>query len=150
MDGFNDTKGVESNIKFLLDHYKLFAGYTFTEVKSHSNNSSSTFPLTPKHRLGIVLIYEVHGNMRIGLEAYYTGKQKLSNGNTVTDFWINGVMIEKKIGIINLYVNFENIFDTRQSKYGPMFTGTSSSPNFVELYAPTDGRIINGGVKIKL
>ncbi|MBL1215531.1 MAG: TonB-dependent receptor [Ignavibacteriae bacterium] len=150
LDGYNDTKGVETNIKFSLDHYKLFAGYTFTEVKTHSNNSSSTFPLTPKHRLGIVLIYEVHGSMRIGLEAYYTGKQKLSDGKTVTDFWINGIMIEKRIGNINLYINFENIFDTRQSKYGPMFTGTSAEPNFVELYAPTDGRIINGGVKIKL
>ncbi|MCB0746620.1 MAG: hypothetical protein KDC90_04075 [Ignavibacteriae bacterium] len=49
-----------------------------------------------------------------------------------------------------MYINFENIFDTRQSNYGAMFTGTNENPNFVEIYAPTDGRIINGGIKLSL
>jgi len=149
-NGFNDTKGIETNIKLSLDHYKLFAGYTFTDVKTHSMGSSSSFPLTPKHRLGIVLIYEIHGDLRVGLEAYYTGKQTLSNGTTVTDFWINGLMIEKRFNKFSLFLNFENIFDTRQSKYGAMFTGSPEDPNFVEIYAPTDGRIINGGIKLNL
>ncbi|MCB0746619.1 MAG: TonB-dependent receptor [Ignavibacteriae bacterium] len=95
-NGFNDTKGIETNIKFSLGHYKLFAGYTFTDVKTHSNDLSASFPLTPKHKLGIVLIYEVHGDMRVGLEAYYTGNQTLSSGTNVTDFWVNGLMIEKR------------------------------------------------------
>ncbi|MBU1680358.1 MAG: TonB-dependent receptor, partial [Bacteroidetes bacterium] len=147
-NGFNDTKGIETNVKLSLDRYKLFAGYTFTDVKTHSSASSSNFPLTPKHRLGIVLIYEIHDDFRIGLEAYYTGKQTLSSGIYVTDFWINGLMIEKKFNKFSLFLNFENIFDTRQSKYGAMFTGSPANPNFVEIYAPTDGRIINGGIKI--
>jgi len=149
-NGYNDTKGIETNIKFSMDHYKLFVGYTFTDVNTHSMGSSSNFPLTPKHSLGIVLIYEIHGDMRIGLEAYYTGRQKLSSGTDVTDFWVNGLMIEKRFNKFSLFLNFENMFDTRQSKYGAMFTGSQESPNFVEIYAPTDGRIINGGVKISL
>ncbi|MCB0743689.1 MAG: TonB-dependent receptor [Ignavibacteriales bacterium] len=149
-NGFNDTKGIETNIKFSLGHYKLFAGYTFTDVKTHSNDLSASFPLTPKHKLGIVLIYEVHGDMRVGLEAYYTGNQTLSSGTNVTDFWVNGLMIEKRFNKFSLYINFENIFDTRQSNYGAMFTGTNENPNFVEIYAPTDGRIINGGIKLSL
>lgn len=150
LDGYADTKGIETNLKFTYGHYKLFAGYTFTDVLSHSNGSSSSFPLTPKHSLGLVLIYEIHGDFRIGLEAYYTGAQKLSDGTTTTDYWINGVMIEKKFGNLRFFLNFENFLDIRQSNYGPMFTGMQKSPNFVELYAPTDGRIINGGVKIRL
>ena len=59
-------------------------------------------------------------------------------------------MIEKKFNMFSLFLNFENIFDTRQSKYGSMFTGSPENPNFVEIYAPTDGRIINGGIKIDL
>ena len=149
-NGFNDTKGIEANVKFSLDHYKLFAGYTYTDVNTHADGSSSNFPLTPKHKLGIVLIYEVHGDMRIGLEAYYTGDQTLSSGKNVTDFWVNGLMIEKRFNKFSFFLNFENIFDTRQSKYGAMFTGSSENPNFVEIYAPTDGRIINVGVKITL
>jgi len=147
-NGFNDTKGIETNIKLSLDHYKLFVGYTFTDVKTHSNGSSSNFPLTPKHRLGIVLIYEIHGSLRVGLEAYYTGKQTLSSGANVTDFWINGLMIEKRFNKFSLFLNFENFLDTRQSKYGAMFTGSLENPDFVEIYAPTDGRIINGGIKL--
>lgn len=150
LDGYADTKGIETNIKLTYDHYKLFTGYTFTEVQNYANDQTSTFPLTPKHSLGVVLIYEVHGDFRIGLEAYYTGKQKLTDGRTTTDYWINGIMIEKKFGGLSFFLNFENFLDTRQSNYGPMFTGTSQSPNFVELYAPTDGRIINGGVKVRL
>lgn len=149
-DGFNDTKGIETNLKLSLDHYKLFVGYTFTDVVTHSEESSKNFPLTPKHKLGIVLIYEVHGDMRIGLEAYYTGKQTLSSGESVTDFWINGIMIEKRFNNLSLFVNFENFLDTRQSKYGAMFSGSPENPNFAEIYAPTDGRIINGGIKISL
>ncbi len=149
-NGFNDTKGIETNIKVSLDHYKLFVGYTFTDVNTHSEASSSSFPLTPKHRLGIVLIYEIHEELRIGLEGYYTGKQTLSSGINVTDFWVNGLMIEKKFNNFSLFLNFENIFDTRQSRYGAMFTGSPEDPNFVEIYAPTDGRIINGGIKINL
>ena len=149
-NGYNDTKGIETNMKLSLDHYKLFVGYTLTDVNTHSDGVSSNFPLTPKHRLGIVLIYEIHGDMRIGLEAYYTGKQTLSNGESVTDFWINGLMIEKRFSNFSLFLNFENFLDTRQSKYGAMFTGSSENPNFVEIYAPTDGRIINGGIKLNL
>jgi iron complex outermembrane receptor protein len=148
-NGINDTKGIETNVKLSIDHYKLFAGYTFTDVKIHLEGSSSNFPLTPKHRLGIVLIYEIHDDLRIGLEAYYTGKQTLSSGANVTDFWINGLMIEKRFDKFSLFLNFENFLDTRQSKYGAMFTGSPENPNFVEIYAPTDGRIINGGIKIK-
>ncbi|MBZ0200533.1 MAG: hypothetical protein K8H86_11750, partial [Ignavibacteriaceae bacterium] len=149
-NGFNDTKGVETNIKLSLDHYNFFVGYTFTDAKTHSMGSSSNFQLTPKHRLGLVLIYEIHDNLRIGLEAYYTGNQTLSSGINVTDFWINGLMIEKRFDKLILFLNFENIFDTRQSKYGAMFTGSPDNPNFVEIYAPTDGRIINGGIKLSL
>jgi outer membrane receptor for ferrienterochelin and colicins len=150
LDGFADTKGIETNIKFTYDHYKLFAGYAFTEVQNHSKGEKSILPLTPKQSLGIVLIYEVHGSFRIGLEAYYTGKQRLSDGTITPDYWINGVMIEKKFGNMSFYLNFENFLDTKQSNHGPMFTGTPQSPMFAELYAPTDGRIINGGVKVKL
>jgi outer membrane receptor for ferrienterochelin and colicins len=148
-DGHYDTGGIETNLRFTYDHIKLFAGYTFTEVESH-NAMKEPLPLTPKHKLGIVLIFEEHHNYRIGLEAYYTGRQKLSDGTLTTDYWVNGLMIEKHFESISLFLNFENFLDTRQSRYGPMFTGLPSSPEFVEIYAPTDGRIINGGVKIRL
>lgn len=150
LDGYYNSKGIETNLKFTLDHLKLFAGYTFINTKANAQNISSEIPLTPKHRLGLILIYEQHENLRIGLEAYYTGKQKLSSGESVRGYWINGLMIEKMYENFSLFLNFENFLDTRQSKFGPMFTGSPDNPVFSEIYAPTDGRIINGGIKIRL
>jgi len=149
-NGYFDTKGIETNLKLTFGDVKLFSGYTYTDVQSVSVNTQSEIPLTPKHRLGIVLIYEQHENFRIGLEAYYTGAQKLNNGNSTNDYWVNGLMIEKHFDNVSLFLNFENFMDTRQSKYEAMFTGSPKNPVLAELYAPTDGRIINGGIKIKL
>lgn len=150
LPGHIDTRGTETNIRFTYDHYKLFLGYTFTDARTHIGNELTEFALTPKHKLGIILFYEEHNNFRIGLEGYYTGIQKLSDGQKTTDYWITGLMIEKQLNNFTLFLNFENFLDTRQSKYGPMYIGTPSNPTFVEIYAPTDGRIINGGVKWRL
>lgn len=149
-EGYFDTKGIETNLKITYGDYKLFSGYTYTDVQSVSGKTQNEIPLTPKHRLGIILIYEQHENFRIGFEAYYTGVQKLSNGSTTSDYWVNGLMIEKHFENVSVFLNFENFLDTRQSKYGAMFTGSPMNPQFAELYAPTDGKIINGGVKLKL
>ena len=145
-----DSRGIETNLKIHYGHIKLFAGYSFIEVFNRTSSGKQLLPLTPKHKLGLVLIYEEHGNFRIGLEGYYTGKQKLHSGETVTDYWITGVMLEKKFGMFSLFLNFENFLDTRQSRYETMYTGSLTDPVFNKLYAPTDGRIINGGVKISL
>jgi outer membrane receptor for ferrienterochelin and colicins len=149
IEGRFDSRGIETNLKFTFDHLKLFTGYTFNEV--HLNNGTKTLlPLTPKHRLGIVLIYEEHGNYRIGLEGYYTGKQQLSSGEISPDFWITGIMVEKRFWGHSFFINFENILDVKQADYGPVFTGSTLNPQFTELFAPVEGRVINAGVKINL
>ncbi|MBI1937011.1 MAG: TonB-dependent receptor [Ignavibacteriales bacterium] len=148
--GYFDTRGAETNLKFTYEEYKLFIGYTYTDARLNTKNYEKEFVLTPKHKVGIVLFYEEHENFRIGLEAYYTSPQKLSSGTTTTGYWINGLMIEKRFENISIFLNLENFLDTRQSKYGQMYTGTASNPEFVEIYAPTDGRIINAGIKVSL
>jgi len=149
LNGRYNTRGTETNIKFTYGDLKLFIGYTFLDTKVQTDENEEVFPLTPTHRLGLVLMYEEHDNLRMGLEAYYTSSQKLRGGKKVTDFWITGFMIEKIFSRFSLFVNFENFFDTRQSKFGEMFTGSPSNPIFEEIYAPTDGRIFNAGVKFR-
>lgn len=150
LPGHFDTRGTETNLKFTYNEYKLFLGYTYTDARVNTNNYEKVFALTPKHKVGIVLFYEEHENFRIGFEAYYTSPQKLNSGESTTDYWINGLMIEKRFENISIFLNLENFLDTRQSKYGAMYTGTISNPEFVEIYAPTDGRIINAGIKINM
>ena len=147
--GYTDTKGFETNVKLGYDRFKLFAGYTFIDIQRHTANLAKAIPLTAKHRIGLVSIYEAEGKFRIGYEAYYTGKQKLSNGSNTRDYWVQGVMAERKWSRISLFINFENVFDTRQSRFESMYSGTSQSPVFKEIYAPTDGFVTNGGVKFR-
>jgi outer membrane receptor for ferrienterochelin and colicins len=147
MEGYNRSSGAETNLKFTIDHFKLFAGYAFNEVRTFN---SEEFPLSPKHKIGLVLFFEEHDNYRIGLEAYYTGKQKLTMGGYSEPYWINGLMIEKQFENISLFLNFENFLDVKQSDYGPLFSGSPGNPVFAEVFVPTEGRVINGGIKLRL
>ncbi len=148
--GFIDTKGIETNIKLTYDHFKLFVGYTHANVKQHYNGNGTTFPLVARHRLNNVLIYEIHDELRIGLEAYYFSPQKLSDGRTGRQYWILGLMTEKIWEDFSLFLNFENFLDTRQTKFETIFTGSITNPTFNDIYAPVDGFVVNGGLKIKL
>lgn len=146
--GFIDSKGTETNLKLEYNDFKLFIGYTFTDTKIHDNGTSIRNPLTARHRLNNVLMYELDEKWKIGLEAYYFSKQRLSDDTFGKDYWICGFMIEKLWERFSLYVNFENFLDARQTRFDTIFNGTVSNPVFRDIYAPVDGFVINGGVKI--
>jgi iron complex outermembrane receptor protein len=130
--------------------FKLFVGYTLVDVNQHYNATISKLPLVANHRLNNVLMYEVEDKMKIGLEAYYFSPQKLNDGTTGKDFWICGLMIEKIWEKFSIFVNFENFLDTRQTRFDSIYTGSVTNPTFRDIYAPVDGFVINGGLKIKL
>lgn len=147
--GFIDTKGLETNIKLTYDHYKLFLGYTLADVQEHYDGKAIRFPLVAKHRLNNVLMYEIHDQLRIGLEAYYFSRQKLNDGRTGKEYWIMGLMTEKIWDKFSVFLNFENFLDTRQTKLEKIYTGPITNPVFNDIYAPVDGFVINGGLKIR-
>jgi iron complex outermembrane receptor protein len=148
--GFIDTKGIETNLRFTYNDFKLFVGYTYADVNSHFNGNKNWFPLTAKHRLNNVLVYEKEGKLKIGLEAYYFSPQKLNDGATGKAYWLNGLMAEKLYKNFSIFINFENIFDTRQTKFDTIYTGNINNPTFRDIYAPVDGFVVNGGIKIRL
>lgn len=145
-----ESRGIETNAKLGYKDFKLFANYAFIDTKLRYDNLNKQKPLTPKHNIGAVLVYEKEGKWRIGYEAYYTGSQFRSNRSKTSDYWIMGVMIMRKINKVSLYMNFENFNDTRQHKLENFDVNSHFKPDFPELYAPTDGRIINAGIIIDL
>lgn len=150
VDGHFDSRGMETNVKLGYGDFKLFVGYTFTKAYLHEGNTRTENYLTPRHRLNNVLLYEVEEKWKIGLEAYYFSEQQLSDGATGESYWIMGLMAEKFFGKISLYMNFENFSDTRQTKFDTIYTGTIANPQFRDIYAPLDGFVMNGGIKLKL
>jgi outer membrane receptor for ferrienterochelin and colicins len=150
MDGFTDSKGTETNVKVEFGDFKLFIGYTFTDTKVHNNGLTVQNPLTAKHRLNNVLMYEVEEKWKIGLEAYYFSKQRLTDDSYGKEYWICGFMVEKLWSNFSVFINFENFLDARQTRFDTIFTGSISNPVFRDIYAPVDGFVINGGIKLKL
>ena len=148
--GFVDTKGIETNVKLTYADLKLFIGYTLADVKQHYNEKTTTLPLVAQHRLNNVLMFEIEEKLKIGLEAYYFSPQKLNDGETGREYWLFGLMVEKIWEKFSIFINFENFGNTRQTKFDNIYTGPITDPTFRDIYAPVDGFVVNGGLKIKL
>ena len=149
-NSYVDTKGIEINMKWSYNDLSLFIGYTYADVNEHYNGKVKEFPLVANHRFNNVLMYEKHENFWIGFEAYYFSPQKLSDGSTGQNYWIVGLMTEKSFGErLSVFLNFENFLDARQTAFDSIYTGDISDPQFRDIYAPVDGFVINGGVKLK-
>jgi outer membrane receptor for ferrienterochelin and colicins len=149
-DGHIDTKGMETNLRFLLGDFKLFIGYTYTDANTHYTDEKSWLPLTARHRLNNVLMYEVEDQWKLGLEGYYFSRQLLNDGAYGKPYWITGFMAEKLWEKFSVYVNFENFTDTRQTRFDTIYTGTIDNPTFRDIYAPVEGFVVNGGIKLRL
>lgn len=145
-----NTKGLETNIKLIYQNFKLFIGYTFADVTQHTGSTINTYPLVSKNRLNNVLMYEIDKKLKIGLEGYYYSPQKLNDRATGKSYWIAGLMAERSWKMFSLFINFENLTNTRQTRFDTIYTGSITNPVFRDIYAPLDGFVVNGGIKIKL
>ena len=150
IEGSIVSKGAETNIKIAYDELALYLGYTYTDAKVYNKNIVAQNPLTPKHRFNAALVYEIEGKWRFGSELYYFSKQQLNDNNSVRDYWLTGLVAERQWKHFSLYINFENIGDIRQTKFENIYTGTLTNPVFKEIYAPLEGFVMNGGIKLKL
>lgn len=148
-DGNFDTKGMETNVKLTYGDFKLFVGYTYADVNQQTGGTKSTYPLVSKHRLNNVLMYEIEEKWKVGAEAYYFSPQQLNDGSIGKSYWTAGLMAERIWERFSIFVNFENFTNTRQTKFGPIYSGPITNPVFQDIYAPVDGFVVNGGIKLK-
>ncbi len=150
IDGHMDSKGAETNMKISYKDFNLFFGYTYIDAKIKENDRTYQKTLTPKHKINSVLMYEIEDKWKIGLEAYYTGKQKLNDGKTGQGYLICGLMMQRIWEKFSIYANFENFTDRRQTRFDSIYTGSMTNPEFRDIYAPLDGFVLNAGIIIKL
>ena len=91
---------------------------------------------------------------RVGLEAYYTGRQRLEDNpyrDTSAPYVIVGVLVERRVGAFRLFVNGENLTNVRQSRWDPLLRPDRAADGrwTVDGWAPVDGRVINGGIRVQ-
>lgn len=149
-NGHTDAIGTESNIKIEFKNFKLFWGYTFVDAKNKFSGGNKEVPLTARHRINAVFMYEVEEKLRLGLETFYFSQQTLTNGVTTPDYWIAGFSAQYKWEHFSPFINFENFTDTRQTRFGTIYSGPIANPEFSEIYAPLDGFLFNAGFILNL
>lgn len=151
--GLTLTRGGEFTGRFSLEDFKLSLSYAYLDTRQTDGKRTYELELNPHHWVGIVLMYENEENgIKAGLENYFTSLQHIYDSpfrTTTPPYWITGILVEKAFGNFRLFVNAENIFDTRQTRFDPTFTGNPETGDFhpLQVYAPLEGRAINAGVR---
>ena len=143
------SSGFETNLRASYDFVKIFAGYTYTNARAGYVPGNQILPLTPKSKINSSLVFEKESNFKAGIEAYYTSSQFLSNRIRTKAYGVLGLFGEKTFGKYSLFINAENITDTRQSRFGQVVFPPFQNPTFAEIYTHTEGRVFNGGIKIR-
>ena len=108
--------------------------------------------MTPRHSAGLVGTWERKKVARIGVEAYYTGTQRLGDNPYRTEskpYVLFGFLVEKRLGRLKAYINAEDLGNVRQTKYDPLLRPTRGPDGrwTTDAWAPLDGQVFNGGVR---
>jgi len=129
------------------------ASYTYARTSEFEPSGRAEVPLTPRQSLGVLGMWEKEGVARVGVECYYTGRQRLEY-NPYRDFSapyvLVGAMAERKIAAhVKLFLNLENLANVRQTRWDPLLLPSRGADGrwTVDAWAPLDGRVINGGAR---
>jgi iron complex outermembrane receptor protein len=146
--------GVELLGTFRREPYALTGTYTYVRSREFDRLTWRDSALTPRHSAGLVGMWEREDVGRLGVEFYYTGLQRLDE-NPYMDksrpYVIVGLLGERQLGVIRLFVNGENLTGVRQSRWAPLVRPARAADGrwTVDAWAPLEGRNINGGIRVR-
>ncbi len=154
-DGSVETWGTEVFAALRTGPWRLIGSHAFLRSTEPDPDGAGRreVPLTPRHSVGVVGAYEQEDWGRIGIEAYFTGRQELDDDpfrDVSANHFILGFLIDRKLGPFRVFLNAENILDTRQTEFDPLLR-PSRTPDgrwITDVWAPLEGRAFNGGVWI--
>jgi len=129
--------------------------YTYVHSRQFEVGERVDTPLTPRHSFGLVGMWEKEKVGRIGVESYYTGHQRLEENPYRTEskaYVLFGFLAEHTFGRFRLFVNVENLTNVRQTRWDPLLRPDRGIDGrwTVDAWAPLDGRVLNGGVRLRL
>jgi iron complex outermembrane receptor protein len=156
LDGDTKVRGSELLLSYRQAPLTLTGSYVHMDAEEPNETGSGRrrTPLVPRHSAGLVAVLERHGRGRIGVEAYYTGRQPLDDNPYRTEsrpYLHVGILGEIAVGRARLFANAENILGVRQTRYDPLLRPqrAPSGQWTVDVWAPTEGFILNAGVRLR-
>lgn len=148
------TEGAELALRAHLGGIHAGIGYTWLRAREDDPGTGArrAVPLTPTHSLGGLIAWEVEDRGRIGLELYRTGVQSLADDpyRSESEAYVHiGVLAERHIGPVRVFVNGENLLDYRQTRAASLVR-PSRGPGgrwTTDVWGPLDGRVFNVGIR---
>ena len=146
--------GVELLGTYRREPFSVTATYTYVNARDTIDGIARDVPQTPRHSTGLIGMWEEEDVGRVGVEWYYTGRQALEENpfRTVSEpYTIIGVLVERQLGLIRLFLNGENLTGVRQTRWDPLLTPSRAIDGrwTTDAWAPLDGRNINGGIRLR-
>jgi iron complex outermembrane receptor protein len=134
--------------------FSVTASYTFVRSREAAASGRRDTSLTPRHSAGIVGMWEREDVGRIGLEWYYTGAQRLEENpfrGESEPYVIVGLLVERQLGRVRVFVNGENLTGVRQTRWDPLIRPRRAGDGrwTVDAWAPLEGRNVNGGIRLR-
>jgi len=133
--------------------YVATANYAWVRSRDGNGAARQDAELTPRHSVGLVGMWESQETGRVGLELYYTGRQRLDENpyrDVSRPYVVVGLLVERRVGRARLFVNGENLTDVRQTRWNSLLRPAQGPDGrwTVDAWAPVDGRVVNGGVRV--
>jgi iron complex outermembrane receptor protein len=146
--------GVELLATFRRAPWSVTATYTHVRAREGARGRRQDVPLTPRHSAGLVGMWEAEDVGRVGIEWYYTGRQRLEENpyrDVSEPYMIAGVLAERQFGRLRLFVNGENLTGVRQTRWDPLLRPARAPDGrwTVDAWAPLEGRSINAGIRVR-
>ncbi len=137
VDGETRIRGSELLLRYRWDAFSITGSYVYLDATEPAEQAAGRrlVPLTPRHTAGAVAMWEEHGKGRVGIEAYYTGRQSLEDNpyRSVSRPYLHlGVLGEIVLGKVSLFANAENILGVHQTRYDPLLLPAARSRRSVD------------------
>lgn len=147
------TAGAELLATYRRAPFAVTGTYVYVRARQFEDGVVVETPLTPAHSMGLVGMWEREGVGRVGLEFYVTGRQRLEVNPyraTSEPYAIVGALVERVVGKVRLFLNAENLTGVRQTAWDSMVKPLQGVDGrwTVDAWAPLDGRVLNGGLRI--
>jgi outer membrane receptor for ferrienterochelin and colicins len=149
------TAGAEALGRYRSGTFLAVGTYAYLQSRELDEESGvrREVPLTPRHYAAMDVMWEAEEWGRAGVELYYVGRQSLEDNPYRTEGagqFIFGALVEKRFERFRLFVNAENLGNVRQTSYDPLVRPERHPDGrwTVDAWAPLDGRVINGGIRV--
>ncbi len=144
------TSGFQTYMRLKIKKHEVYFGYIFVHLNRNYDSVHPVASVTPRHNLSATYVFELSNSWHVGIESSFIAGQLDQNYLPVKSYLLLAAMVRYEFKKLTFVMNGENLLDFRQSKFERIYDGTIYNPQFHQLWAPIDGRVINISVRYKI